>query len=87
LPVVLYGCETLSLALREERRLTVCEKRVLRRIFGSKRDEVMGGWTKLHNELQNFYSSPNIIRMIKLRMRWTWHVACTGRRGMHTGFW
>jgi hypothetical protein len=50
LPVVLYGCETLSLTLREEHRLRVFENRVLRRIFGPKRDEVTGGWIKLHNE-------------------------------------
>jgi hypothetical protein len=66
--VVLYGCETWSLTLREEHKLRVFEKRVLRRIFGPKRDEVTGGWTKLHNEeLHNLYSSPSIIRMIKSR--------------------
>jgi hypothetical protein len=60
----------------------VFENRVLRRIFGSKRDEVMGGWRKLHNqELHNLYSSPGIITMIKSRrMRWAWHVARMGRR-------
>jgi hypothetical protein len=66
--VVLYGCETWSLTLREEHRLRVFENRVLRRIFGPKRDEVAGGWRKLHNEeLHNVYSSPSIIRMIKSR--------------------
>jgi hypothetical protein len=66
--VVLYGYETWSLTLREEHRLRVFEKRVLRRIFGPKRDEGTGGWTKLHNEeLHNLYSSPSIIRMIKSR--------------------
>jgi hypothetical protein len=65
LPLVLYGCETWSLTLREEHRLRVFENRVLRRIFGSKRDQVTGGWTKLYNaELHNLYSSPSIIRMI-----------------------
>jgi hypothetical protein len=63
LPVVLYVCETWSLTLREEHRLRVFENRVLRRIFGPKRDEVTGEWRKLHNEeLHNLYSSPDIIR-------------------------
>jgi hypothetical protein len=77
LPVVLYGCETWSLTLREEHRLRVFEDRVLSRIFGPKRDEVTGDWRELQNEeLHNLYSSLNIIRMIKLRrMRWTGHVA------------
>jgi hypothetical protein len=66
LPVVLYGCESLSVILREKHRLRVFENRVLRRILGPKRDEVTGDWRKLHNEeLHNLYSSPNIIRMIK----------------------
>jgi hypothetical protein len=66
LPVVLYTYETLSLTLREERRLRVFENRVLRRIFGPKKAEVTGGWRKLHNEeLHNLYSPPDIIRMIK----------------------
>jgi hypothetical protein len=66
--VVLYVCETWSLTLREEHRLRVFENRVLRRIFGLKRDEVAGGWGILHNEeLHNLYSSPGIIRMIKSR--------------------
>jgi hypothetical protein len=68
LPLVLYGCETLSLTLREEPRLRVFENRVLRRIFGPKMDEVTGGWRKLHNEeLHNLYSSPSIIKMTKPR--------------------
>jgi hypothetical protein len=66
LPVILYGCETWSLTLREEHRLRVFENRVLRRIFRPKRDEVTGEWRKLHNEeLRDLYSSPSIIRIIK----------------------
>jgi len=82
LPVVLYGCETLSLTLKEERRMRVFENRVLRRIFGPRRDKVRGEWGKLHNEeLNDLYSSPNIVRVIKLRrMRWAWHVAHMGER-------
>jgi hypothetical protein len=64
-PMILYECETWSLALREEHRLRGFKNRVLRRISGPKRDEVTGGWRKLHNEeLRNLYSSPSIIRMI-----------------------
>jgi hypothetical protein len=66
LPVVLYGCETWSLTLREEHRLRVFENRVIRRIFGPKGVEVTGEWRKLHNdELHILYSSPNIIKQIK----------------------
>jgi hypothetical protein len=66
--MVLYGCKTWSLTVRKEYRLRVFENKVLRRIFGPKRDEVMGGWRKLHNEeLRDLYSSPSIIRIIKLR--------------------
>jgi hypothetical protein len=80
LPVVLYGCDTWSLTLREERRLRVFENRVLRRIFGPKRDEVTGGWRELHNEeLHDLYSSPGIVRVIKARgMRWVGHVGGEG---------
>jgi hypothetical protein len=68
---------TWSPTLREEHRLRVFENRVLRRIFGAKRDHVTGDWRKLYNEvIHNLYSSPNIIRMIKSRrMRWDWHLA------------
>jgi hypothetical protein len=87
--VVLYGCQTWSLTLREEHRLRVFENRVLRRIFKAKRDEVTGGWRKLHNEeLHNLYFSPNVIRMIEpRRMRWAGHAARMGRRGVHIGYW
>jgi hypothetical protein len=69
--LVLSGCETWSLTLWEEHRLRIFENRVLRRIFGPKNVEVMEGWRKLHNdELHNLYSSPSIIRMIKLRISW-----------------
>jgi len=86
LPVVVYGCETWSLTLREEHRLRVFENRVLRRIFGSKRDEVTGEWRKLHNdELDDLCCSHSIFRVIKSRrMRWAGHVACMGeRRGVY----
>jgi hypothetical protein len=80
LPVVLCGCETLSLTLREGRRLKVFENRVLRRIFGPKRDEVTGDWKKLHNEeLHGLYSSPSIVGVIKARrMRWAGHMERMG---------
>jgi hypothetical protein len=84
--VVLYGCETWSLTLREERRLRVFENRVLRRVFGPKRDEVTGEWRKLHKEaLRDFYSLLNIVQVVKSRrMRWAGHVARMGEgRGVH----
>ena len=80
LPVVLYGCETWSLARREGRKLRVFQNMVLRRIFGPRRDEVTGEWRRLHNEeLNDLYCSPNTVRVIKWRRtRWAGHVARMG---------
>jgi hypothetical protein len=67
--VVLHGCETWSLTLREERRLRVFENTVLKRIFGHKRDAVTGEWRKLHNkELHDLYISPTVVRVITSRI-------------------
>ena len=83
--VVFYGCETWLLTLEEECRLRVFEKRVLRRIFGPKRDEVTGEWRKLHyEELNDLYCSPNKVWVIKSKMRWAGHVLRMGeRRGVY----
>jgi len=80
LPVVLYGCETWSLKLRGESRLRVSENRLLRRVFGPKRDEVKGEWRNLHNEeLNDLFCSPNTVWVIKSRrMKWAGHVARIG---------
>jgi hypothetical protein len=82
LPIVLYGCETWSLTLREEIKLRVFKNMVLRRIFGSRMDEVTGEWRRMRNEELNYlYSSPNIVRVIKSRgMRWAVHVARMGEK-------
>ena len=88
LSVVLYGYETWSLILREERKLRVFENRVLR-LFGYRREEVTGEWRRLHNEeLNDLYSSRNIVLVIKSRrMRWTGHVARMGEERGCIGSW
>jgi len=80
LPVVLYGCETWSLILREERKPRVFENMVLRRIFGPRKDEVTGEWRRLHNKEPNdLCTSPNIVRVRKSRrIRWAGHIARMG---------
>jgi len=86
LPVVLYGCETWSLTLREKRKLRVFENMVLRRIFGPRSDEVTGECRRLHKEeVNDLYSSPNIVRVIKSRrIKWAGHVARMGEeRGVY----
>jgi hypothetical protein len=94
LPIVLHGCGTWFLTLREEHRLRVFENRMLRRMFGPKREEVEGGWRRLHNEeLCNLYNSPNIIGVIKSRrVRWVgqnWAGKPEGKRplGRHNCRW
>ena len=86
LPVVLYGYQVWSHVLRKEHRLRLFENRLLRKIFGPNRDEIIGEWKRLHNKgLYDLYSSPNLIPVIKSRrFRWAGHVACMGtRRGAY----
>jgi hypothetical protein len=80
--MVAYDCETWSLTLREEHRLRVVENKMLRRIFGQKRNQMIGGWRKLQNkELHDLYSLPGIIIIIKsMRMRWVGHVVRNGEK-------
>jgi hypothetical protein len=88
-PVVLYGCETWSLTVREEQRLKTFEYRVLRRIFGPKREEVVGGWKRMHSEeVHSLYDSSYIVWVIKSsRIRWTGYVARMGAMRMYKIFW
>ena len=89
LPIALYGCETWSVILREECRLRIFESRTMRGIFGPERNEMIGEWRKLHTqELNDLYSSPNIIRLVESRkMRWVGNVARMGKGKMYAGFW
>jgi hypothetical protein len=88
LPVVLYGCESWSLTLRDGHRQRVFENRVLRRVFGPKRDEMTGGWKKLYSdEIRKLCPYLSVIRVFKsMSRRWGWHVARMGEKAMHKCF-
>jgi len=87
LPVVLYGCETRPVTLREVHKLRVLKSTVLRKIFGLKRDKVTGEWSRLHNEINDLHFLLNIIRVIKsIRMRWSEQVVWWRREDVHAGF-
>ena len=77
LPVILHGCESWSTTLADEQKLRVFENKVLRKIYGPKRDEMTGEWRRLHNEeLHGLYDSPDVVRIMKSRrLRWSDHVA------------
>jgi hypothetical protein len=87
LPVVLYGCESWSLTLREKCTLRVFENKVLRRIFGPKRDDVTGEWRRLHNEHYVLYASPDIVWVIQSRRQLGRACSTYGEKKVHTGFW
>ena len=82
LPVILYGCESWSTTLADKHKLRVFENKVLRKIYGPKRDEMTGEWRRLHNEeLHGLYDSPDVVRIMKSRrLRWAGHVARMGEK-------
>jgi len=83
LPVILYGCESWSTTLADEHKLRVFENKILRKIYGPKRDEMTGEWRRLHNdELYGLYDSPNVVKIMKSRrLRWADHVSRMEKKG------